>query len=247
MKQKKLVMIVLGAIFVISLSLYFLSTREEKTIEKENEAESEIEINNEMSSGESNMDWEESPFKYDSVTFHYRTEQDMVDMKALLDQNEQRHVLEYKLYSFLFEKGYKEIESVEIYGGKKIETEFVEFTATAITKKEKEDLELKIIYNTGLYSFGIHFIKDEYNATPVSIRNMDYDVENILRDKLKILEKEFGVFVFHEKLSAKTATITHYEMNENLLSMQVELDDEYKTYCRIYYDTEREEFDFKKW
>lgn len=245
MKQKKLIMIALSIIFIVSVGLYFLATREEKNIEKKDKAIAEEK--KEVNSGESNMDWEESPFKYDSVTFHYHTEPNMIDVKALLDQNEQRHVLEYKLYSFLYEKGYKEIESVEIYGGKKIETEFVDFTATAITKKEKEDLELKIIYNTGLYSFGIHFIKDEYNATPVSIRNMDYDVENILRDKMETLEKEFGVFVFHEKLSAKTATITHYEMNDNLLSMQVELDDEYQTYCRIYYDTEREEFDFKKW
>lgn len=245
LKQKKLIMIVLSVTFVFSIVLFFLSSSGERKTEKHNEFIAE-EKNN-ANSSEENTDWAESSFKYDSINFRYHTEQGMIDMASILDQNEQRHVLEYKLYSYLFDKGYKEIEVIDIYGGQKIEMEFIEFKAAAITKTEKEVLELKIVYNTGLYSFGIHFVKDEYNATPVAIRDMDYEVEQILRDKLEILEKEFGIFAFNEKLEAKTASITHYAIENNILSMQVELDDEYQTYCRIYYDIEQEKFDFKKW
>lgn len=244
LKQKKLIMIALSIIFVFSIVFYFLSSKGENKTEKYNEFITE-EDNSDLP--EENTEWEESSFKYDSVNFRYHAEPGTIAMDSLLDKNEQRHVLEYKLYNFLFNKGYREIESIDICGGKEIETEFIEFSAVAITKKEKKELELKIVYNTGLYSFGIHFIKDEYNATPVTIQNMDYEVEKILRDKLKILEREFGIFTFNEKLEANTASITHYEIKDNILSMQVELDDEYQTYCRIYYDMEQEKFDFKKW
>lgn len=244
LKQKKLIMIVLSIIFVFSIVFYFLSSKGENQTEKDNEFITE-EDNSDLP--EENTEWEESSFKYDSVDFRYHAETGTIAMDSLLDKNEQRHVLEYKLYNFLFNKGYKEIQSIDIYGGTEIETEFIEFSAVAITKKEKEELELKIVYNTGLYSFGIHFIKDEYNATPVSIQNIDYEVEKVLRDKLKILEREFGIFAFNEKLEANTASITHYEIEDNILSMQVELDDEYQTYCRIYYDMEQEKFDFRKW
>ena len=243
MKQKKLIMIVLSIIFVFCIVFYFLSSNEENKTKKQNKFIAEDNTN----SAEENTDWEESTFKYDSVDFRYHTDQGMLDMASLLDQNEQRHVLEYKLYSFLFNKGYEEIEAIDIYGGQKTDAEFIEFTATATAKTEKEVLELKVVYNTGLYSFGIHFVKDEYNATPIAIRDMDYEVEQILRDKLEILEEEFGIFAFNEKLQAKTASITHYAIENNILSMQVELDDEYQTYCRIYYDIEQEKFDFKKW
>lgn len=55
------------------------------------------------------------------------------------------------------------------------------------------------------------------------------------------------MYIFEEKLEATKARVTSYEKNGKEIVIQVELNDEYKTYCKIFYNYEKGKAEYKKW
>lgn len=115
----------------------------------------------------------------------------------------------------------------------------MQFPVDVYLKEEEEPIQTKVSYDTKLENFHFHFLKDELEAAPVEITDIDQELQKYIAKDLEKLQKEFGMYIFEEKLEATKARVTSYEKNGKEIVIQVELNDEYKTYCKIFIITKK--------
>lgn len=238
--------ITIVVVFILCLILYFFAGNEDKndTGKKKDTAE-RTEEQSEEPQVESKQEWEESEYKLADMQVFYMPGEG-INMQELFQKLNQENYFKSMVYEYLYANGFPDIKKLEVGTGEAIESEVTKFSVLAVTEKE-EEIELVGNYNQGLLSYYFYFVKDELTAGSVIITNIDEKLQHLIGAELSRIEKQFGIYLFNEKLTAEKAKITHYEIAGDIVEIQVELDDEYKTYCKIYYNAKTQEYEFEKW
>ena len=248
MKREKLILITCIIIFGLCILLLFFSQNKEGDNAKENVAENteQLKIEQEFTNESMNFEeelFQESRFEYDSIEFSYDNSQ--LNVEKILMDNEQISYFQLTLYEYLYERGYKEISEIKICEGKQL-VDNIRFIALV---KQNDETENKVIveYDTELLSFFYYFEDTILGAEPVEILDLDEKLRAFIGEKIEELEKELGKYIFEQKIDAKKADVKWYYEEDNKLVIQLELQDEYLTFCKIIMDLETKEYQFLKW
>lgn len=236
--RNKLIVITCIAVCVACVLFYYITKKEENKI-----------ANNTVQDEEKSEDIDEVPesdFDLTTIEVLYKNEASEIDVKRLLEQSNQLDYFKYNLYDYLYQLGYKKIQKFEVNGGVKEETGQIFFQVNVITNAE-EEMMVNCWYDENLYSYYFSFTEEELSAGVVEILEMDQDLKQILGSDLEEIEKKFGQYLYNEKIDATQARVTYYDIVETKVEIQVELNDEYMTYCKIYYNTDDHSFSFKIW
>lgn len=238
MKKEKIIGISCVVIFIICMVLFFISYRSEKpSNDNKNLATDTID-----SKEEKLTEAPESVFKFDEIEFSYEIVD--LDIKSLLEANTQLNYFQFTLYDYLFERGYKEIKTIKVTEGKET-VDNVQFVAY-VTLKDGEEIVVKVDYDIQLLTFYYHFAT-EVETYPVELTDVDDVLAAYISENKDEIERKFGQYLLEQKLDATEAAVKWYEEQEGQLVIQVELNDEYLTYCKIYYELQTGEFEFEKW
>lgn len=239
MKKEKLIGISCVVIFLICILLFLISNHNEKSSEdKENTTITENNID-EVQNQETAP---ESTFKFDEIEFTYEVTE--LDIKSILEANTQLNYFQLTLYDYLFEHGYKEVKAIKVTEGKKT-VDNVKFISYA-TMKNDDEIVVKVDYDIQMLTFFYHF-ETEIEVIPVELKDVDAELNNYITENRDEIERKLGEYLLEQKLDATEAEVKWYEEQEGKLIIQVELNDEYMTYCKIFYDLHTGEFEFKKW
>lgn len=237
-------MIFFGIIFVLCIGL-IIFTYKTKNIEKkpvyETEEKNETEKENEVSDVA-------PPDSVPDIKIEYEYTDQIV--KGNLVQNDQLNYFQFLFSDFLSRNGIIDQlqEKIVVGIGTQVDdTDTIQFPVDVYLKEEEEPIQAKVNYDTKLENFHFHFLKDELEAAPVEITDIDQELQKYIAKDLEKLQKEFGMYIFEEKLEATKARVTSYEKNGKEIVIQVELNDEYKTYCKIFYNYEKGKAEYKKW
>lgn len=239
MDRNKVTIITCILVCIACISFYLITKKEEnKKIQSEELTE---ELDEEMDElPESDFDLESIEVTYENAVFE-------IDMRGVFEKEEQSNYFKYELYNYLYEYGYKKIMKFEVQGGSREQsTGQIYFQVKVITKQEEEFI-INCWYNDNSYSYYFAFAEEEMSSGIVEIKDMDNELEQIIGSELENMERQFGKYLYNEKTDATEARVTNYEMNGTTVEIQVELNDEYMTYCKIYYDTENHLISFKIW
>lgn len=236
--RNKLVVITGIIVFIVCIVFYVITKKEvNRNVRLEESSEKQEEETERVP---------ESDFNLENIEVVYQNDTSKVNMQELFEDVEQSNFFKYELYSYLYEHGYKKNIECEVQGGSREEgTEQVYFQIKVMTK-EKEEVTVNCWYNEAAYSFYFSFA-EEVNSESVTILEMDTELEQLIKSDLEKIEREFGKYLYGEKNDATVAKVTNYEIVGMVLEIQVELNDEYLTYCKIYYNTEEHSVSFKIW
>lgn len=240
MKREKLIMIVCTVLFVICLVLFGLSNKKEK---EQDDTDNVTDTQSTESELQKSADVPESDFGYDKVKFIYVN--DGFNIEALLQSNGQLGYFQLTLYEYLYNRGYDDVIKIAISDGEET-SDNVKFSAVVHTEDEKE-FKIIVEYDIQLLAFYYYFADSILEATPVNLTGVDPDLSGYIGTVQGEMEKKLGEFIYQEKLEATRAEVKWYEVQEEQLVIQLELNDEYKTYCKIYYNLETSTYEFKKW
>lgn len=238
--RKKVVIIITILSFVMCVVFYSLSSKS-----KDSNHDSEIHTTErEENEVENNDGPPKSDFNLADIEVHYQGEEADINMKRLLTQNDQWNYFLYSLYEFLYERGYKKINKFTVHGGEITENGTIYYVSDFIT--EEAEYTVGCWYNESLYSF-YFALDEELVSVPVKIINLDEEISRLFNDNLDAIEKDFGDYLFNAKVDATSAKVTNYEIKDNIMVIQTEVNDEYLTYCYIYYNMDEHTYYFKVW
>ena len=239
MKKEKLIGLSCVVIFLICIALFLISRHNERNLDdKENITITETDDG----WGKIKEEAPESTFKFDEIEFSYEITD--LDIKSLLEANTQLNYFQLTLYDYLFEYGYKEVKTIKVTEGKET-VDNVQFVAY-VTLKDGEEVVVKVDYDIQLLTFYYHFAT-EVETYPVELTGVDDNLATHISENQDEIEREFGKYLLEQKMDATEAAVKWYKKQEGQLIIQVELNDEFMTYCKIYYDLRTGEFEFKKW
>lgn len=237
MEKNKLMLITFIVIFIFCVVFYFLSNNDAKKEANEDNQTAEI------------LQPEEAPesdFDLSSIEVRYSKNDGEINMFEAFEKDDQVEYFKFSLYDYLYKRGYKKIKSFDVAGGVKDGDEKIRFSIT-VTTEEDDVMQMVCWYDDTLLSYYFIFEEEKLAAQPVTLTGMDSELTSILFDKKEELQKDFGEYLFTEKMIATKAEVSNYELVDDILEIQVVLDDEYMTYCKIYYDVKNKTYEFKKW
>lgn len=247
MKREKLVMISCIVLFVISTVLFAISNSKSYSKEEKQEADIENSVLEETKENEMLQQFTEAPessFRFGEVEFAYFNTD--LDIKAILEENNQLNYFQFTLYDYLCERGYEDIKEIKVTEGRKT-VDNIQFRAYVKMLQNDKEFGIDVDYDTKLLAFYYHFANEEVDIFPVDIIGVNEQLSEYIGADFNEIEREFGKYLYEQKMDATQADIKWFEVQEDKLVIQVELNDEYLTYCKIYYDLVTREFEFKKW